>query len=131
LLAAVPDARAEGEGDQDDDQTLDLTALVARVRELRPDWSTRSITRALADESVTERPWPLAVAAMLAVAADPASEHPGRVAHDGPWWKAAAPVAPKRPPWCEQCRESTRRLEDADGYDAGPCPRCNPRAEAS
>lgn len=130
-LAVVPDARAEGEGGRDDDQTLDLTALVARVREMRPDWSTKSITRAMADESVTERPWPLAVTAMLAVAADPVSEHPGRVAHDGPWWKPPAREAPKRPPWCQQCRESTRRLEDEDGYDAGPCPRCNPRAEAS
>ena len=35
------------------------------------------------------------------------------------------------PPWCEQCRESTRRLEDDDGYDAGPCPRCNPKAVSS
>jgi 5-methylcytosine-specific restriction endonuclease McrA len=41
------------------------------------------------------------------------------------------PARSSLPPWCEQCRESTRRLEDEDGYDAGPCPRCNPRAEAS
>lgn len=39
--------------------------------------------------------------------------------------------APSRPDWCGQCRESTRRLEDDDGYDAGPCPRCNPKARAS
>jgi hypothetical protein len=38
---------------------------------------------------------------------------------------------PQRPPWCGGCRESTRRLEDEDGYDAGPCPECNPRAKAS
>ena len=38
---------------------------------------------------------------------------------------------PQRPPWCGECRESTRRLEDADGYDAGPCPQCNPKARAS
>ena len=131
--AAVPDVRAEGEEDQSGDETQDLTGLVAKVRELRPDWSSRSITRAMADEAVTERPWPLAVAAMLAVAADPASEHPGRVSHDGPWWKSAktVPSKPRWPPWCGTCRESTRRLEDEDGYDAGPCPNCNPKARAS
>ena len=41
------------------------------------------------------------------------------------------PEAPARPAWCGECRESTRRLEDEDGYDAGPCLQCNPRAEAS
>ena len=131
--AAVPDVRAEGEEDQAGDETQDLTGLVAKVRELRPDWSSRSITRAMADEAVTERPWSLAVAAMLAVAADPASEHPGRVSHDGPWWKSAktVPSKPRWPLWCGTCRESTRRLEDEDGYDAGPCPNCNPKARAS
>jgi hypothetical protein len=68
---------------------------------------------------------------MLAVAKDPESKQPGRLAHDGPWWDQAGIRAASRPPWCEQCRESTRRIEDEDGYDAGPCPRCNPRAEAS
>jgi len=41
------------------------------------------------------------------------------------------PEVPARPDWCGECRESTRRLEDEDGYDAGPCPKCNPKARAS
>jgi hypothetical protein len=35
-----------------------------------------------------------------------------------------------RPPWCRQgdCDERTRRLQRADGADAGRCPRCHPLA---
>ena len=77
-------------GDLDQEQDL----LVAEVRAKRPDWSTASIRRALGAESVAERPWPLVRAAMLAVASDPASDQPGRLAHDGPWWRQnpATPV---------------------------------------
>ncbi|HEV2251850.1 MAG TPA: hypothetical protein VGS06_01525, partial [Streptosporangiaceae bacterium] len=126
--AAVPDVQAEGE-DSQDDETPDLPGLIAEVRAIRPDWATDSIERAMAARAVRERPWPLAYAAMLAVAADPESDHPGRVAHDGPWWKAGKRqrAGPTLPPWCGQCPPN-RRLEDDDGYDAGPCPRCNPKA---
>lgn len=85
----VPDAQT-GEGDQSGDQDPDTTTLVAEVRKIRPAWSTRSIERALADASVAERPWPAVRAAMLAVAKDRESKHPGRLAHDGPWWNQAA-----------------------------------------
>ena len=130
--AAVPDARAEGE-DSQDDETPDLPDLIARVRAIRPDWSTQSIERALGSKPVRERPWPRVCAAAVAVAEDPASEHPGRLAHDGPWWRAAlTQQRDPRPPWCGQCDEGSRML----GWDTDepqPCPRCkqNPRAEAS
>ena len=84
---AIPDASPE-EGDQSGEQTPGQLAAV--VRRIRPAWSTKSIERALAESSVTERPWPVVCAAMLAVAKDPASKQPGRLAHDGPWWAEAA-----------------------------------------
>lgn len=86
-LFALPDVQPE-EGDQAGEQTQGQ--LAAAVRRLRPAWSTKSIERALADPSVVERPWPMVCAAMLAVARDPESKHPGRLAHDGPWWAEAA-----------------------------------------
>jgi hypothetical protein len=90
---AVPDLGAD---EDPQDETLELPDLVAKVRALRDDWSSDSIARVMALKAVRERPWPLACAAMLLVAADPASEHPGRLAHDGPWWKAARPAPHKR-----------------------------------
>ena len=84
--AAVPDVPAEEEGDSPGDEPQDVTVLVAEVRQLRQDWSTQSIRRVLADPSVRERPWPLVRRAMLRIAADPVSQHPGRLAHDGGWW---------------------------------------------
>lgn len=86
-LAVVGD-RTE-EGDRDQGQSKDQ--LVTAVRRIRSDWSTKSIERALDADAVTDRPWELVRAAMLAVARDPESKQPGRLAHDGPWW-ALAPV---------------------------------------
>lgn len=129
--SAVPDLRT-GEGeDRSGDEDPGIDALVAEVRRARPAWSTKSILRALMDPSVAERPWPTVRAAMLAVAADPGSQHPGRLAHDGPWWAAAVAEQPGRrgwPEWCRApaCNEWTRRLEDGDGRDAGACPSCHP-----
>jgi len=40
-----------------------------------------------------------------------------------------APAQPSpRPAWCGRCNQDTRRLEHADGTDAGRCPRCHPLA---
>jgi hypothetical protein len=105
-----------------------LHSLVAQVRQVRPDWSTSSIRRALAHPDVTERGWDRARQAMLAVAADPESHQPGRLAHDGPWWNQTGPAGRPRPPWCRQddCDQRTRRLQHADGADGGRCPRCHP-----
>ena len=129
--SAVPDARAEGE-DFRDDETPELPDLIAEVRAIRPDWATDSIERAMAAKSVRERPWPMACAAMLAVAADPESQHPGRVAHDGPWWHQVPPRSrDTRPPWCGECDETTRML-GMDTDSPSRCPRCkNPNARAS
>jgi len=129
--AAVPDVQAEGE-DSQDDETPELPDLVARVRAIRPDWATDSIERAMSGKSVRERPWPMACAAMLAVAADPASQHPGRVAHDGPWWqRVPSQRRDTRPPWCGECDELTRML-DMDTDEPRRCPKCkSPKARAS
>lgn len=130
--SAVPDA-TPGEGEKpQEEQNPEFAALVAEVRELRPVWSTRSIRRALADEAVVERPWPLVRSAMLAVARDPESKQPGRLAHDGPWWaqEPPGPAIPRRP-WCGQCDERTRQREDGEGRPFR-CPDCHPQApEAS
>ena len=54
--AAAADTQPEGEGtDQDSAQELDC--LVTEVRQIRPEWSSRSIRRALAHPDVTERGW--------------------------------------------------------------------------
>lgn len=123
------DVGPEGEN-TDQEFAAGLHALVAQVRRIRPEWSTRSIRRALAHPDVTERGWDRARHAMLAVAADPESHQPGRLAHDGPWWNQTGPAGPgrPRPPWCGQddCDQRTRRLQRADGADGGRCPRCHP-----
>lgn len=107
--------------------------VAAVIRTTRPEWSARSIVRALEHPDVTERPWPVVVEAIRLLAADPATQHPGRLRHDGPWWHQAAQVcadaAPERPPWCGSrwCSERTRRREDPrTGNDDGPCPDCHP-----
>ena len=128
--AAVPDAKVSP------DPPPDPAALVAEVRAIRPGWASRSIRRALAVDSVAERPWPLVAAAMLAVARDPESKQPGRIAGDGPWWEPVSgkPAVTPWPEWCgdEACNPKTRRREDpATGGDRGTCPDCHPNARAS
>jgi hypothetical protein len=121
---AAAEVNAEGEGD--------LESLIAKIRAARPDWSATSIRRALVNTDVADRPWPLVWRAALAVAADPESQQPGRLARDGPWWHQppAEHVVPSQP-WCGQCAPN-RRVEDAEGRDIGPCPVCHPsKARAS
>jgi hypothetical protein len=129
--SAVADVPEEGEESQDTDTPLN--ALVTEVRKIRPEWSSASIRRALAHRDVTERGWKRARPAMLAVAADPASEQPGRLRHDGPWWKSPGPIpaAPRpadRDPWCGQCDEKTRLTRDDQPRR---CEVCHPLREAS
>lgn len=117
--------KAEEEG-EDRLGELALRALVDEVRAIRPGWSSASIRKALTHPDVAERPWPLIAAASLAMAKDPASQHPGRLAHDGPWWQHATQAGrPAAPPQCPDCNPF-RRLEDAHGNDLGPCPTCHP-----
>ena len=110
-------------------EEVDLDSLIAEVREIRPDWASASIRRALADERVAERPAGLVRSAVLAVARDPASEHPGRLTGDGPWWRSRTALAPApKPDWCRECDEQTR-LTITD--PPGRCPACHPLKEAS
>lgn len=112
------------------------TALVDAVRTIRPEWSARSIRRALSHPDVLERPWPRVHTAMLAVAADRATQAPGRLPHDGPWWQPAARAAPGpdlNAPWRtlpppattprRAMPESARELARLAGLAAGP--RCD------
>jgi hypothetical protein len=89
-----------GEGESpEQDRTTNLT-LVAEVRELRPEWTTSAILRALNDPGVLERPQHLVAAALLAVARDRQSRFPGRLAANGPWWitSLASAFATPTPP---------------------------------
>jgi hypothetical protein len=127
-----PAAVSEGEGEGDSSPDEIRASLAAQVREIRPEWSTSSIVRALSRPDVAERPWMVVTAAILAVARDPESQHPGRLAGDGPWWhQPGTAVVTARPSWCGSCDERTR-LAEADGR-AIRCPDCHPltRQEAS
>ena len=123
--AAEPGAQVTAEeGDQDPGQ--DPADLIAELREIRPDWSTDSIRRALSAQAVRERPWPLVCVAAVAMARDQNSKQPGRLEHDGPWWHIAVePARDPPPPWCGKCDERTRLLERDDGAPAR-CPDCHP-----
>ena len=127
-LAAVAGAQPE-EADEGEDRDCPpgLDALVAEVRRIRPEWSSRSIRRALAHPDVVERGWDRARLAILAVAADPESQQPGRLCHDGPWWSQPARSPDPRPPWCGRCSDARRRQVDMGGKPAR-CPRCHPLA---
>jgi hypothetical protein len=80
----------------------DLDALAVRCQRLRRDlrqpvarWSPDRLVEAL-HQAVVVRGWPaqLAPAALLAVAADPATRSPTRLACPGPWWDAVEPSRP-------------------------------------
>lgn len=105
--------------------------LIAQVRAVRPDWSVRTIARALADQSVRDRPWPVTRAALLAVAADPATNSPMRLTYDGPWWRPLHPVRDPVPDWCGHCdNPATRYLDDGGDGPVYRCPDCHPAASA-
>jgi hypothetical protein len=124
-----PAATTEGEGAVNPaEQTL-----IDEIRAMRPEWSPRSIARALGYPEVTSRPWPIAAAAMRLVAADRESHSPGRLRGDGPWWTAAASQQPKQPaqlnPPCGNC-DPNRQVRLPDGRMAR-CPGCHPLRQAS
>jgi hypothetical protein len=126
----VPEQSNPGgpESSQEDNPNTD-TDLVAEIRKVRPEWSPSSIRRALAHPDVACRPAELVRRAALAVAADPATEKPGRLAQSGPWWSVqqGAPAAPeqRRPEWCGECDERTRQVVDAEDRPAR-CSACHP-----
>jgi hypothetical protein len=77
----------------------DRQALAAEIVKTRPEWSARSVIRALEQRPVAERPWPIVAEAMRLMAADPKTQHAGRLEHDGPWWhEAGRRVAQAAPP---------------------------------
>lgn len=94
-LTLVPGEASPGEGEDFDQER---NTLIAEIRCIRPDWSTRSIRSVLKSEPVAERPWRLVRTAALKVARDPESKYPGRLACDGDWWIDDAPAVPKLPP---------------------------------
>jgi hypothetical protein len=95
-------------------------ALAAEITKIRPEWSKRSVLRALERPSVAERPWLIVAEAMRLMAADPNTQHPGRLEHDGPWWAEAARRC-RRPAEVEPPEGGVHKF-DPDGN--GDCRRC-------
>ncbi len=102
---------------------LDFTNLAKSCRDLRRSlglptglWTEASLRAAYA-RAVMERGWPAAAveASCLAVAADPTTRSPMRVAEAGPWWDAVEP--PLRPPEdaADELAELEARLDAMDG----------------
>ncbi len=131
MLLPVNTSPEEGEGDQPPAETRNIPALAASLREIRPDWTTASIERAVTDPRCAERPWALAWEAAHILAADDKTDQPGRLPCDGPWWAEAArrlrtrQPAPARPEPCGECDHGM--IEDTDGL-LRRCPRCRPLA---
>lgn len=95
----------EGEGDDHPHERTPgaITALVAEIQAIRPDWAPRSVRRAIDHPDARDRPWPIVQEAFRIVARDPATRQPGRLAMDGDWWQAAhrklrTPTAPQQTP---------------------------------
>jgi hypothetical protein len=92
---------------EEGEETPDLE-LIRQVRDIRPDWTTGSITRALRHPDVRERPADLIPPALLALARDPNSQQPGRLRHDGPWWTATRPTVADTHPSSRSVAEALR-----------------------
>jgi hypothetical protein len=73
-----------------------LTALVSLVCAIRPDWTAVDVQAALKQPACWERPLPTVAAALILVAGDSESRHPGRVGLAGPWWTAVGSSRPVR-----------------------------------
>jgi hypothetical protein len=86
------------------DQKDETELLVDEVKAARPAWSRGAIRTALQHPDVLDRPRHLWRPAFLAIAADPNTQYPSRLAQDGPWWSAAVP-------------KQTRRTTDLDSAD--------------
>lgn len=76
-----------------------LDALVAVIRDVRPDWSAPAIRAALLDPAVRVHAYPDVIAAAVALARDPESKYPGRLGHRGPWWPSVSARTPTPPPY--------------------------------
>lgn len=126
--AETPSAKAKGGGGRDSSKKNDndVDALVDEVVALRPDWRREKVHAALQMPGVLERPRHLWRPALLAVAADPSTQYPGRLAHDGPWWSATIPrqarrttdLAPAEVVELAARREEAQRTVDASSHAA-------------
>jgi hypothetical protein len=110
---AAPDdgeaATAEGEEPEDHIQTR-IDDAVVEVRKLRPGWSPPRVVKVLRAALGEGRDPAVVFAAVLLVAADPATKHPSRLNQDGDWWPAAERAVRRPPPapprvstvWCDR-----------------------------
>jgi hypothetical protein len=115
-----PTDPGEGEEELRERTPAAIAALVDAIRAIREDWSTRSVRRALDDQSVRERPWPLVCEAFAIMARDPETQYPGRLPGDGPWW----PAAERK---CRRAAASQVQDEDVHEFEPngnGDCRRC-------
>ena len=112
LLLTVPDGRPRGEGESPGGQirNRDRRALADEISQARPEWTARSVLRALEHPEVASRPWPIVAEAMRIVAADKATDSPGRLRHPGPWWAEAA----------RRVRAATAPAGGAHAFDPDP-----------
>jgi hypothetical protein len=104
--------------------SLDVAGLAAECRLVRhrlglpmSGWITRAVDAAL-HQAVVEagRPVAVAVRALLAVAADPATRSPGRLVCAGPWWDVAEVVVRPEPDGVvEELAGLEAKLVEADG----------------
>lgn len=111
---ALPGAEpGEGESSRGQNPNRERRALAAEIAALRPEWTARAVLRALEHPDVTGRPWPIVAGAMRAVAADAATDSPGRLRHPGPWWAEAARKA-------RSATETGARARKAHAFDPDP-----------
>jgi len=69
----------------------ELERLAAMANQLRPEWPVRSVLTTLTRDHAARAYRDLAVA-LTWIACDPETKNPGRLAEDGPWWRATSPV---------------------------------------
>jgi hypothetical protein len=78
-------------------------------------WTNRTIAESL--QAAADRGWPLDTAglALLAIAADPTTRGPARLAAPGPWWEAAERTTPSDD-HAGELDALEARLAEADGH---------------
>lgn len=101
---------AEGE------EEVSIEDLVGEICATRPEWSPRSVFKAI--DNCRPRPLTLIAAAFRIVAADMETESPGRLPKDGYWWARAATQARASPP--ESVEGAHVFQDDGDGRCRSP-----------
>lgn len=99
--------------------TTEIGRLAAMANALRPDWPIQSVRTLLAADHSSRAFRDLAVA-LAAIATDPTTRTPRRLAESGPWWNAAQSVSgessiQRYPPklddvWRHGCHEHVEAL---------------------